>query len=167
MSAEPEPAGAGEIRIRELRLAECGEVADILNDYAREEILLWRSSEDIRKHLDLFRVAVAGDRIVGCVALHPFGGGLTELRSLAVRREWQSRRIGGMLVRDCLETAARRGRTRVFALTCRVSFFLRLGFRETEKEVFPEKVWVDCRHCPRRDQCNETAVVYEWGAAAE
>jgi len=37
-------------------------------------------------------------------------------------------------------------------------FFLRLGFRATEKEQFPLKVWADCARCPRQDACDEVAV---------
>ena len=38
----------------------------------------------------------------------------------------------------------------LFALTLQDSFFHRLGFRTVPKELFPLKVWADCRTCPTR-----------------
>ena len=50
---------------------------------------------------------------------------------------------------------------RVFALTYRANFFCRLGFRIVSKELFPQKIWSDCSVCPKKDRCDETAVLME------
>jgi N-acetylglutamate synthase-like GNAT family acetyltransferase len=47
----------------------------------------------------------------------------------------------------------------LFALTRVVDFFQRFGFVETDRAMFPEKVWRDCRLCPLINRCDETAVV--------
>ena len=46
----------------------------------------------------------------------------------------------------------------MFALTLQVEFFARLGFVQVDKAIFPQKVWLDCRQCPKRHQCDETAM---------
>ena len=50
---------------------------------------------------------------------------------------------------------------RLFALTYQLPFFNALGFSVVEKEVLPQKVWVDCVHCPKFPDCDETAVLLE------
>jgi len=45
------------------------------------------------------------------------------------------------------------------ALTYAVSFFVRNGFEVVDKEIFPEKVWTDCMNCPKRNACDEIAVM--------
>ena len=50
---------------------------------------------------------------------------------------------------------------RLFALTYQVPFFHALGFVTVEKDVLPQKVWMDCIHCPKFPDCDETAVLIE------
>jgi len=35
------------------------------------------------------------------------------------------------------------------------------GFHRMEKERFPQKVWSDCAVCPKRECCDEIAMVRE------
>ena len=50
---------------------------------------------------------------------------------------------------------------RLFALTYQLPFFHALRFVEVEKDVLPQKVWVDCVHCPKFPDCDETAMLLE------
>ena len=45
------------------------------------------------------------------------------------------------------------------ALTYEQAFFAKLGFDVVAKEQLPLKVWSDCVRCPKRDNCDEIAVV--------
>ena len=56
------------------------------------------------------------------------------------------------------------GPFRVFALTYQEKFFRHLGFRIVDKSLFPEKIWSDCAVCPKKDRCDEIAVLMEIGA---
>jgi len=40
-------------------------------------------------------------------------------------------------------------------------FFHKQGYRTVPKELFPLKVWSDCRACPKLHACDEIAVVKE------
>ena len=129
--------------------------------YAARQILLDRSEEDIRYYLKNFSVAVEAGNVVGCLAVRPFGTGLYEVRSLAVDPEHQGAGIGRAMV----EWKIARMREempgfRLFALTLSPAFFRRLGFVDTGMEQFPEKFWSDCRNCPKKDRCDEVAVLY-------
>jgi amino-acid N-acetyltransferase len=75
------------------------------------------------------------------------------------------RGVGTRLVEACLEKAARQDAALVFTLTLRPNLFLRLGFTEVpiktfhRDDKFREKIWADCRQCPKFDACNEIALV--------
>ena len=45
------------------------------------------------------------------------------------------------------------------SLTYEQRFFEKLGFEVVPKESLPLKVWSDCVRCPKRDGCDETAMV--------
>ncbi len=134
-------------------------IVDLLEPYARQELVLARTAEEIGQYIANFTVAKAGDRVVGCVALRDFGDGLEEVRSLAVESGWSGHGLGSKLVQAALEHAVRRQANRVFALTLRPHLFERLGFVVVDKEMFPQKVWSDCRKCSKLACCDETALL--------
>ncbi|MER3461221.1 MAG: GNAT family N-acetyltransferase, partial [candidate division GAL15 bacterium] len=72
----------------------------------------------------------------------------------------------GALVQALVARARSAGARTVFALTRAVAFFERQGFRVTDRERFPEKVWRDCVRCPLRDRCDEVAVAMRLDAEA-
>jgi amino-acid N-acetyltransferase len=45
------------------------------------------------------------------------------------------------------------------SLTYEQIFFGKLGFEVVEKNSLPLKVWSDCVRCPKRDGCDEIAMV--------
>ena len=137
-------------------------ISQLLHGYAREGVLLDRSEEDILFYLKNFTVAVneAGE-LLGCAAVRDFGNDLLEVRSLAIRPELRKSGIGRQLVAKAISRLdAERSSYRLFALTLQPGFFERLGFTVVQKELFPEKIWADCVHCPKRECCDEIAVIY-------
>jgi amino-acid N-acetyltransferase len=136
-------------------------IAEIVAEHARQGHLLPRSAESIRAGLPSWLVAEAGGAVVGCCCILEMSPTLIEVRSLAVLPAFRSHGIGALLVQGLVEQARARGIPTVFALTRAVPFFERLGFRVTDKERFPEKVWRDCAICPLQHNCDETAVVLE------
>ena len=136
-------------------------IADLLAPYALAKIVLPRTKEDILEYIGNFLVAKDADGIVrGSIALRDFGEGLQEIRSLAVAKEYNGRGLGSKLILSALEFAQRRQAETVFALTLRPHLFTRLNFTVVTKEKFPQKVWHDCRKCPKLAVCDETAVVF-------
>ena len=151
-----------ELTVRSAEEKDVGNIQSLLGEYAQEHLLLGRTREDILEKLKNFRVGEVGDRFVGCLALRDFGDSLYEVRSLAVRREFNNRGFGSKLVLGAVETLRSKGITaRVFALTYRAHFFSRLGFKVVDKEMFPQKIWSDCSVCPKKNNCDETAVLLE------
>lgn len=142
-------------------LAECEAIAAVICRASGRGFLLPRSGADIADHCENFLVARIEGQIVGCVALRDFGKGLQELRSLAVDESFCGRGIGSLLVRSVLDMAKRRNAQRVFTLTLEEGLFSRVGFRHMTHSDFPQKVWSDCRLCPRRKSCNEIALAID------
>ena len=134
----------------------------LLHSYAVQGILLDRSVEDILFYIENFTVAVdENNQLLGCMAVRDFGNDLLEVRSLAIQPDLRKSGIGRKLVEKAIERLdAERGTYRLFALTLQPGFFERLNFKLVEKELFPEKIWADCVHCPKQHCCDEYAVIY-------
>jgi amino-acid N-acetyltransferase len=151
----------GEPLVRPAVGADVQQIADIVNQHARQGHLLPRSPENIRASLHTWLVAEIAGTLVGIGSLVEMSPTLVEVRSLAVLPAYRSYGVGALLVRGLVERARARGIPTVFALTRAVPFFERLGFVVTDRERFPEKVWTDCVICPLRERCDEIAVVLE------
>lgn len=148
--------------LRKARPEDVPAIHALLTLYAEKRLLLPRTKEDLLERIGNFSVAELDGRVVACAALRDYGGGLKEVRSLAVAPECARRKIGSALVLGMLRELRERGEhARVFALTYRSDFFLSLGFRIVDKKLFPEKIWSDCIICPKRYCCDETAVLLE------
>jgi len=167
MAAHSPSTGA---QIRPARLEDAPAIYALLATFSTEGKLLPRPVADIQARIANFLVVELDGAIAACGALRDFGSGLNEIRSLAVRRDLAGQGIGSRLVRALLEKALERTngmRGQVFALTYRVEFFKRLGFRVIDKYTFPPKIWSDCCVCPKKDHCDETAVVIDVPALDE
>ena len=155
MSSMPEVRPASEADVRAIH--------DLLKIYSDRQIILPRDEENIRASLPAFLAAFRDGRLCGCVALRDFGGGLWEVRSLAVHPDCQRGGVGRALVEACVESLRTRtgGAFRLFSLTYQQAFFERLGFVVTDRHAFPEKIWSDCAKCPKHAHCDEIAMLYE------
>jgi amino-acid N-acetyltransferase len=124
--------------------------------------LLPRTAENILKHISNFIVAEYRGCFIGTVALRDFGDSLYEIRSLAVKPGFEGGGTGSKLVESLLQGLKKADvHGRVFALTYRTAFFMRMGFKKVSKELFPQKIWSDCAACPKKDCCDEEAVMLE------
>jgi amino-acid N-acetyltransferase len=150
-----------ELSVEWARLEHVEAMKTILDDFARSGDLLGRSRLDLYENIRDFVVARRGNEILGLSALHIAWIDLAEVRSLAVKREFQRQGIGRLLVEKCLEDAVKLGLKRVFALTYQPVFFATLGFHEVDKAQLPHKVWQACIHCVKFPDCDEVAVMRE------
>lgn len=148
-----------QIEVRKANLSDVDGLFDLINYYVPDGIMLYRSKETLTTNIDTFVVAIEQGRVIGCGSLSRLGTDLIEIRSLGVYPEYKSKGIGGLIV-DELEKAARKtGAPKLMALTYATNFFQRKGFTVVEKEIFPEKVWLDCSTCAKKECCDEIAVL--------
>lgn len=149
--------------IRKARIADVPHIQKMLGDFAREGKLLPRSLSELYTNLrDMFvAVETETDRVIGCCSLHIMWENLAEVRSLAVMPSYQKRGIGRKLVEACIEEARELGIRRLFTLTYKDKFFEHMGFQLADKNIFPQKIWADCLHCPKFPECDEIALVLD------
>ncbi len=132
---------------------------ELIQGYAAQGIMLPRSREALTRNIDTFIVAQDGDRLIGCGSLCRLGSDLVEIRSLGIVDGYKGQGIGSRLVDALMEEARVLNIPKVMALTYEAAFFQKNGFNIVDKEIFPEKVWTDCVHCPKQHCCDEIAVV--------
>ena len=149
------------MNIRSAKISDVKAIYSLINDYAEQDKMLFRSMANIYKNLQTFTVAEDDGNVVGCCALEVIWSDLTEIKSLAVDDGHKNQGVGKSLVAAAVEQAAKLGVPKVFALTMDPGFFEKLGFERIEKDKLPMKVWSDCARCPKQQNCDEIAVIKE------
>jgi amino-acid N-acetyltransferase len=153
------------MRARTARIGDAAAVHRVIAHYAGEGSLLPRTEAEIRDHIGRFLVLVekrnGEEKLLGCVALEPYGADLAEIRSLAVAPDarGQGRHVGDRLMKAAMDTARRRKIARLFSVTHRPEFFSRHGFAAGPRQTVPEKIERDCVTCPKEHNCNLIATV--------
>src|SRR2546427_3130792 len=149
--------------IRKARTKDAIQIHALINKYAKEEQMLPRTLVSVYENIRDFQVAAesseAGDRVLGCSALHFTWGDMAEVRSLAVDENAGRRGLGRALVEANIAEAREHGLVQVYAFTYVVDFFAKLGFRVVPHESMPRKVWMDCVNCHKFNCCDEVAMV--------
>ncbi|HKX28939.1 MAG TPA: N-acetyltransferase [Blastocatellia bacterium] len=133
----------------------------LVNRYAGQQQMLPRTLLSIYENIRDFQVAMEGDRLLGCSALHFTWGDMAEIRSLAVDQEAGRHGVGSALVRANIAEARRHQLIQVYAFTYVTEFFGKLGFRVVPHESMPRKVWMDCINCHKFNCCDEVAMVLD------
>ncbi len=145
--------------IRRARPSDAPAIHALIHRYSGRDLLLPRPLTDIYERIRDFWVAVDGGQVVGCAALRIWWHDLGEVRSLAVAPEAEGHGQGARLVDAVAAEATRFGVTNLFALTRIPGWFARNGFVAIDRAVLYHKVWGDCASCPKRNACDEVAVV--------
>ena len=134
------------------------EIYNLIEMYAKEGVVLPRSLLSLYQYLQCLYVMKEGEEVVGVAGLHVLGEDLAEVRSLVVSHTYAGKGIGRMLVSHVMDEATKIKVKRVISLTYETEFFQKCGFDFVIKKL-PEKVWVDCRHCPKVNYCDEVAMI--------
>jgi amino-acid N-acetyltransferase len=106
--------------------------------------------------LQTMLVAREDGRVVGAAALELYPDGAL-LRSVAVERQQQGRRLGHQLTEAALQLAATHGVDTVFLLTTTAErFFPKFGFEQVTRDDVPASVRASVEF---RSACPESAIV--------
>jgi amino-acid N-acetyltransferase len=155
-------SGAARVFVRPAGIADMQQVEPLINGFAEKNLMLPKTPDQLVRNFREFVVATDADgRVIGCGALRVYSASLAEIVSLAVHESAHGGGVGRLVVERLLEEARALEIRTVFALTLRDNFFHRLGFATVSKELFPLKVWADCRNCPKLHACDEIAVAVE------
>ncbi len=152
--------------IAKARISHVPAIQKLLADFAAQGKLLARPLSELYTNVRDLVVAMdeTTGEIIGCCGLHIVWEDLAEIRSLAVLPPYQGQGLGRRLVDFCIVEACELGIGRLFTLTYESVFFAHLGFRVVDKNIFPQKIWVDCLQCPKFPNCDEVALVMDLNA---
>jgi amino-acid N-acetyltransferase len=115
-------------------------IAELVNGYAAEDIMLPRTPEQVLAAVDDYVVAcdVRG-RLLACGALREYSPSCAELVSLAVARAAHGRGLGRVVVAEVERLARKRGFDGIFAHTLTPAFFEACGYDACDRGLYPEK----------------------------
>ena len=145
--------------IRKARLQDVKQIQALINFFAKADLMLPRSLNELYENLRDFWVCAENRQIIGCVALHVSWEDLAEIKSLAVKKNKQGKGIGSQLIKMCIEEAKGLGIKKMFALTFRPQLFKKFGFKKTRHSSLPHKIWAECINCHKFPNCQEIALV--------
>lgn len=148
------------MRTRKAILPDAVAIHSLISQYTRDGTLLPRELGEVCENIRDFTVVERSGAVLACGALHLYGLHLAEIRSIAVDREQQGSGLGRRLI-SALVAESRQHQVAQVCLFTRVpKFFDKLSFAVVAPETLPDKIWKDCRHCPRFNACDEIAMVY-------
>ena len=145
--------------IRKARIEDIKQIQEIINAFAKQDLMLPRSLNELYENLRDFWVAEDKKKVVGCAALHISWDDLAEVKSVAVARSKQKKGFGRILVSACLNEAKEMGAKKVFVLTYRPEYFKKFGFKRVKHADLPHKIWAECINCCKFPNCQEIALL--------
>lgn len=131
------------MQIRLARTSDIKGIRQLIDSYAPEGRLLSKETVTLYESVQEFTVAVEGDQVVGCGALHVLWEDLAEVRTVAVSENLHGTGIGHQILESIVERAGAIGIKRIFCLTFETEFFGRHGFEviegtPVEPEIYKE-----------------------------
>lgn len=135
------------------------DIYNLIEIYSKEGVVLPRSLLSLYQYLQCLYVVKEEEKVLGVAGLHVLGEDLAEIRSLVVSDTYVGKGLGRMLVNHVISEASKIKVKRVISLTYQTAFFQKCGFDLVDRELLPEKVWIDCRHCSKFECCDEVAMI--------
>ena len=151
------------IELVKAKLSDIPAMQALVVSEVKDGIILDRTEDEVATNIRSYVLAKDGEKLVGYTALHIHSRRLAEIRSLIVDEAYRGQSVGQRMVQFTLDEAKAIGvEEDVLVLTYLPQFFLKLNFKEINKEVIPEhKIWADCIKCIHFPICNEVALVYK------
>ena len=131
------------MQIRPARTSDIKGIRQLIDSYAPQGRLLSKETVTLYESVQEFTVAVEGDKVVGCGALHVLWEDLAEVRTVAVSEELRGQGVGHQILDSIIERANNIGVKRIFCLTFETKFFGHHGFEviegtPVEPEIYKE-----------------------------
>lgn len=147
------------INVRRAQLTDVSQMMPLLEEYAKQAEILPRTESDVYRSIREWVVAENETRIVGMGSLLVMWHDLAEIRSMVVNPAFHGQGVGRRIVEMLVDEARALELDRVFALTRKPGFFMKMGFELTKIEKLPRKVKHDCVFCPKFHACDEVALI--------
>jgi amino-acid N-acetyltransferase len=127
------------MQIRPAHTSDIKGIRKLIDSYSPQGRLLTKETVTLYESVQEFTVAIEGNDVVGCGALHVLWEDLAEVRTVAVNEELRGQGIGHQILESIVSRAEEIGIKRLFCLTFETEFFGRHGFQVIEgTPVAPE-----------------------------
>lgn len=131
------------IEVRAAKTLDVKGIRQLIDLYAPQRRILSKETVTLYESVQEFVVAVDGDVVVGCGALHVLWEDVAEVRTVAVSEELRGKGVGHQILEKLIERAKTLGVRKIFCLTFETEFFGRHGFTEiqgapVEPEVYQQ-----------------------------
>ena len=120
------------MEIRSAKTSDIKGIRALIDTYAIGGRLLTKETVTLYEGVQEFSVAIEGNEVVGCGALHVLWEDLAEVRTVAVVERLRGTGVGHQLMQAIEERARAIGVKRIFCLTFETEFFGRHGFEEIQ-----------------------------------
>jgi amino-acid N-acetyltransferase len=148
------------MKIRPAKVIDVKEIHKIVEFYADNKEMLHRSLNSIYENIQEYVVVENEEgKIIACGALHVSWEDLAEIKALAVCEKYKSQGIGRKIVHKLQKNAEELGIGKVFALSFKPDFFIKLGYKVIPKETLPHKIWNECINCHLFPDCGEVPLL--------
>lgn len=131
------------MQIRPARTSDIKGIRHLIDSYAPQGRLLSKETVTLYESVQEFTVAVEGDEVVGCGALHVLWEDLAEVRTVAVSEEHRGHGIGHQILESIITRAQNLGIKRIFCLTFETEFFGRHGFEVIEGTPVDPEIYAE------------------------
>ena len=95
------------VLVRSAKTSDIKKIRLIVDTYASERKLLSKETVTLYENVQEFTVAEVNGEVVGCGALHVLWEDLAEVRTVAVIKEWQGKKIGHAILEHILTITGR------------------------------------------------------------
>ena len=127
------------MQIRPSHTRDIKEIRQLIDSYSPQGRLLTKETVTLYESVQEFTVAIEGNEVVGCGALHVLWEDLAEVRTVAVIEKLRGQGVGHQILESIILRAKEIGIKRLFCLTFETEFFGRHGFQVIEgTPVAPE-----------------------------
>ena len=127
------------MQIRPARTSDIKGIRQLIDSYSPQGRLLTKETVTLYESVQEFTVAIDGDEVVGCGALHVLWEDLAEVRTVAVIEKLRGQGVGHQILESIISRSKEIGIKRLFCLTFETEFFGRHGFQIIEgTPVAPE-----------------------------
>ncbi|MCW2585041.1 MAG: N-acetylglutamate synthase [Frankiales bacterium] len=133
------------MHVRRARTADVLAIRTLVDHYRGDGRLLDKATVALYEDVQEFRVAVEGEQLVGCGALHVLWRDLGEVRTVAVAPERRGTGAGHAVLEQLIADAHELGLQRLFCLTFETEFFARHGFVEIDGTPVEPEVYAELR----------------------
>jgi amino-acid N-acetyltransferase len=148
------------MKIRPAKVTDVKDIHKIVEFYANNKEMLHRSLNSIYENIQEYVVVEDDDgKIIACGALHVSWEDLAEIKALAVSEKYKGKGIGRKIVQKLQKNAGVLGIGKVFALSFKPDFFIKLGYKVIPKETLPHKIWSECINCHLFPDCGEVPLL--------